>query len=407
MEEISHNMCDFEPSPVTGIGKGAEWHPHGYLGSDRAAQAPMHAREDDGVTSLHVAAASGSVACVRALACIPPDVTSHDGATPMHAAALMARDDVVRALINRGACVDARDNDQQTPLMLAARWGHASTVRALLDAGADSGARDAHGATALHMAAALGRPETTITLLEYNASHCTRDENGRSPLHMACAGGMAGCACALVEAGARPTVRDEANRTPVHCAAEAGSLACAMVVVAKSHAVLRAVDQAHRSASGVAAIAGHERVAAMLAACGAWSTAYTPAALKEHAMERRASLSWLAVGRATHVVRAMLAWETSKVNRVRVVARAFGALTDQNVSLEAIREAFYIVMIERADAAPGCHDMRAFRRGRNDAARARKDAARRVAYALFSKVPKQRVSKHSTELSGSESESYS
>ena len=72
-------------------------------------------------------------------------------------AALAGEAEEVRALLGRGADVNAADRDGWTPLMEAASKGHAAVVRLLLDAGADASARSKAGWTALR-AAARGNP---------------------------------------------------------------------------------------------------------------------------------------------------------------------------------------------------------------------------------------------------------
>ena len=59
------------------------------------------------------------------------------GATLLHYAAKYGKVDRVRALLERGADVNAKDEDDQTPLHWAAQSGHVDCVRALLERGAD------------------------------------------------------------------------------------------------------------------------------------------------------------------------------------------------------------------------------------------------------------------------------
>jgi len=61
--------------------------------------------------------------------------------------------DVVRALLDKGADVNAKRRDGWTALMIAANNGHADVVHALLDKGADVNAKDNDGVTALMAAA--------------------------------------------------------------------------------------------------------------------------------------------------------------------------------------------------------------------------------------------------------------
>ncbi|MDH3424304.1 MAG: ankyrin repeat domain-containing protein, partial [Gemmatimonadota bacterium] len=97
-------------------------------------------------TALHLASRRGHVDVLRTLlsnGADPNAVTTNSGVTPLHlAAAAVHAAEAVRALVDYGATVDAREAwAGQTPLMFAAAANRAGAVRALLEAGADPDAR--------------------------------------------------------------------------------------------------------------------------------------------------------------------------------------------------------------------------------------------------------------------------
>ncbi|MBZ0273516.1 ankyrin repeat domain-containing protein, partial [bacterium] len=75
------------------------------------------------------------------------DATDEFGQTVVHMAALMGRDEMLRALVAKGANINARDRWGNTPLHKAAFRGFASTVELLLHAGAAAGAKNDEGRT--------------------------------------------------------------------------------------------------------------------------------------------------------------------------------------------------------------------------------------------------------------------
>ena len=92
----------------------------------------------------------------------------------------------VRAALDAGADVNARDFDGQTALMSAAFGNENPEVAAaLLDAGADVNARALDGQTALMRAAQYNptrhfqNPEVVLVLLDYGADATLADSRGR------------------------------------------------------------------------------------------------------------------------------------------------------------------------------------------------------------------------------------
>lgn len=86
------------------------------------------------------------------------DLTAVDkrGYSALHHAAGMGLYDVARALIDRGAKVDAPARSGATPLMVAARSGHWQVGHLLLAHGADAYRRDCHGRNAADYAQRAG-----------------------------------------------------------------------------------------------------------------------------------------------------------------------------------------------------------------------------------------------------------
>ncbi len=150
----------------------------------------------------------------------------------LHRAAGSGRLSEVRALLARGADVNARDYRGWTPLHLAARQGHAGMVELLLKHGADPDVQGGAEGPALHSAIFFGHPATVRKLIEGGANVNLWDTDprsfnrGKAPLH--CVFWMMGSAYRgamadmLLAAGADPDVPTDAGDTALHQAAARG-----------------------------------------------------------------------------------------------------------------------------------------------------------------------------------------
>ena len=117
-----------------------------------------NARDVTGATPLMMAAAVGNLAVVDVLVAAQADVNAVDerGWNALMKAVYNAEFDrgfpeVVQALINAGANIEAAIAFGVRPLMLAAGYGEAAVVDVLLQAGADFRAMNDGGRTAMNM----------------------------------------------------------------------------------------------------------------------------------------------------------------------------------------------------------------------------------------------------------------
>ncbi len=140
---------------------------------------------------------------------------------------------IIRLLIQHGGDVESCNPFGSTGLMQAAEHGNLESVRAFLEAGANVDARNRDGYTALDCAASVmigqvskeskslshSLPSEIIALLVAYGASVTAPPGHFSPLHRAAQSGNLNGARALLAAGASVNDRGPNGRTPlVHCA---------------------------------------------------------------------------------------------------------------------------------------------------------------------------------------------
>jgi ankyrin repeat protein len=122
---------------------------------------------------------------------------------------------------------------QSRTLLHAVKAGDTPAARALLARGADVNAADADGATVLHWAVDAGDPELTAALLAAGARVRVANRHGIAPLHLAAAGGNAAIVRQLLDAEADVNVATPGGETPLMMAARSGDTATIRALVAK------------------------------------------------------------------------------------------------------------------------------------------------------------------------------
>lgn len=124
------------------------------------------ARDTNG-TAVQAALRANSRECLEAIAAVSPHAAAKNGLIAVLPPAAPGHVEAVRAALQRGADVNARDAKSRTPLMLAAiaEKNPGESVRLLLEHGADPAATDPKGLTALDFARRLGRTASVDALL--------------------------------------------------------------------------------------------------------------------------------------------------------------------------------------------------------------------------------------------------
>jgi ankyrin repeat protein len=160
------------------------------------------------------AAMRGDLAVVRALIARGASVNAPqgDGMTALHWAADRGDSAMADALLRAHADVKAVTRiGGYTPLHVASRSGSAAVVKALLKAGSDPNVLTGSGASALHFAAGAGNPDAVAALLDRGANANAREpEWGQTPLMFAAEYGRAAAIRLLLKRGADASVHTRA-----------------------------------------------------------------------------------------------------------------------------------------------------------------------------------------------------
>jgi ankyrin repeat protein len=173
--------------------------------------ARVNARDEAGNTALHFATKSDIAGMLISAGASISTKNDDFEMTPL----FNVPAEVAALLIAKGADVNARARKGMTPLTWAVYWDQRDKMRLLISKGADVNAKDDDGKTALHVAANWGKAEIVVLLIEKGANVNARDNDCWTPLHWAAFEASADTMDLLLSAGAdRNAVSCRSERPP-------------------------------------------------------------------------------------------------------------------------------------------------------------------------------------------------
>ena len=141
-----------------------------------------------------------------------------DRSYPLILAAKEGSSELVKALLSKGADIEAKDLKKKTALHKAARFGHEQVTRLLIEHRVEVDAKNYADRTPLHIASFYGNERIVEILLQNHANPNARNCDQETPLHRAAMWGKSKVIEVLLNYGADKELKDYDNRTPLEVA---------------------------------------------------------------------------------------------------------------------------------------------------------------------------------------------
>ncbi|XP_046893261.1 CARD- and ANK-domain containing inflammasome adapter protein [Hypomesus transpacificus] len=205
---------------------------------------------------------------VAALVDCGADVNARDqqGYTPLLLSAELGHTEVFRALAAKHALVDATLPNLCSALHLAAHSGSVPIAQDLLERGFDPNTPGPKAHTPLHVAAQLNRSFLVGLLLNSGAQVNAVNQDGLTALHMASQQGQAEAVTELLKGQADTGARDRQGRTALHWAASTQRESSVVGLLLSAKADPNATDKEKRTPMHLAAAEGRlDAVTSLLA----------------------------------------------------------------------------------------------------------------------------------------------
>lgn len=191
---------------------------------DEKTREKLITKKRPSLVSFIEAIKKNDIMTVKALVEAGADINAKDksGEAPLHIAAVRGYRQITSLLIAEGADINTRDARKLTPLHAAAWGDHKETVALLIAKGANINARDEDGVTPLHVSALSGGHKTMALLINKGADINARNKYGMTPLHAAALAGQKEAAKLLIDKGADVNAKNNEGVTPLQVASHEG-----------------------------------------------------------------------------------------------------------------------------------------------------------------------------------------
>ena len=180
----------------------------------------IESRTAQGDTPLMIAAVSAKLQAVKFLLEKGADPSLHNnrGWNLLHFASQGGDPRIIQLILNHVTDIESRSTDGRTPLMIAASSGTLQGVKCLLERGADPSSETNRGWNLLHFASQGG----DLRIIHLTLTHVTdiesRTVDGYTPLMIAVSSGTLQGVKYLLERGADPFSEDNHGRNSLHLA---------------------------------------------------------------------------------------------------------------------------------------------------------------------------------------------
>ena len=204
---------------------------------DEQTRAELWVKKLPSQKSFIEAIKQNDIIIVRALIDAGADVNARNpyGETPLHIACVRGFQKIISLLIAEGADVNARDRRALTPLHAAAWGGHKETVAFLIATGAEVDVRGDDGTTPLLVSTLSGRHETMALLIDNGADINAGNRTGLTPLHVAALAGEKAAVELLIDKGADVNAKNENGVTPLQMASQQGHQSIVTLLKKQAH----------------------------------------------------------------------------------------------------------------------------------------------------------------------------
>lgn len=189
----------------------------------------VDARDREGLTAVHVAAAQGEMECLNELnkAGVNLVMTDKNGRQPIHLAAQRNHAKIVRKLYDLGVEIEVGCDAGKTPAHYAAFHGSLNALRCLVERNCDLSLEDCRGNQPIHMAAGRDQLECLRFIVDQGIAPGSPKSDGRQTTHLAAQYNASKSLHWLLDvARVNPNAKDSQENTPSHYATEKGNAEC-------------------------------------------------------------------------------------------------------------------------------------------------------------------------------------